>query len=167
MALQADHVDLVAFGCGLAGQPPADVAVDELGIFGRHQVAQLAADQLDAVHADETSKLAVGVQNDIAMDEHRFIDTVAQLAEQLRHCGARLAVADGGSACQQMIDRGGERGNFRTVGLQFQAPGEPAANGDPLQLLRELLDAVQGATLQPVKHEDDARDQREQEAQQP
>ncbi len=81
MALQADHIDLVAFCGGLPGQPPADVAVDELGILGRHQVAQLAADQLDAVHADETRKLAVGIQNGIAMDEHRFVDAVAQLAE--------------------------------------------------------------------------------------
>ncbi len=66
-----------------------------------------------------------------------------------------------------MIDRGGQRGNFRAVGLQFDAPGEPTANGDPLQLLRKFLDTVQGATLQPIKHEDYARDQREQEAQQP
>ena len=49
---------------------------------------ELAADELDAIDADEARELPVRVQDDVAMHQHRFVNAVRQLAEQLRRASA-------------------------------------------------------------------------------
>ena len=44
--------------------------------------------QIDAINTDKGRKLPVGVQNDIAVHEHRLVNAVAQLGKQFRR-GAR------------------------------------------------------------------------------
>ena len=61
---------------------------DEIRIFRRHEIAEAAADELDAIDADEARELLVRVQDDFAMHEHRLVDAIRELAEQLR---ARVA----------------------------------------------------------------------------
>jgi hypothetical protein len=42
------------------------------------------ADELDAIDADETGKLPVGVQDDLTMHQHRFVDAITELGKQPR-----------------------------------------------------------------------------------
>ena len=37
--------------------------------------------RFDAIDADETRELAVGVQDHVAMHQHRFVNALAQLGE--------------------------------------------------------------------------------------
>ena len=66
------------------GETAAQVFADQLGVFRRDQVRQPAVDEIDAIHADEARELAVGVEDHVAMHEHRFVDPLAELGEQLR-----------------------------------------------------------------------------------
>ena len=78
-----------------------------------------------------------------------------------------LALGRGGDARDQMIDGGGERRDFRMIGVQLDAPAEAAADRDALQLLRQLSDRLQLAALEPVQNQEKRRDEPEQKAQQP
>jgi hypothetical protein len=66
-----------------------------------------------------------------------------------------------------MVDRGGERRDLGLVGLQLDPSLQTPADGDPLELLRQLLYAPDLAALYPVKHEEQSRNEGEQETQQP
>ena len=50
---------------------------------GGTRSAEAPADELDAIDADEAGELAVGVQDDVAVDQHRLVDAVAEVGEQL------------------------------------------------------------------------------------
>ena len=57
--------------------------------------------------ADEARELAVGVQDDVAMHEHRFVDALAEFGEQF---GAGFVAARGArGAQQQLVHRDAER----------------------------------------------------------
>ncbi len=133
LTLQTDHVDLIALRGGLAREPATDVVVHQLRVFRRHQVGEPAPNQLHTVHAHEARELAVGIQNDVAVNQHRLVDSIAQLGEQLRH--PRIAFRPRRGARQQMVDGRDERRNLRAIGLQLDAPVEASADCDPLQLL--------------------------------
>src|SRR5262249_32864397 len=92
LPLQAHHVDFIAFRCGLAGKAPAYVFVDELRIFGRHEVAEAAPDELHPVDTDKTGELTVGIKNDITMYDHRLVNPVAQLCKQFGSCARSVAL---------------------------------------------------------------------------
>jgi hypothetical protein len=64
------------------GEPAAQVVRHQLGVFGRDQVGEPAIDEIHAIGADETGELAVGVQDDVAMHQHRFVDALAQFGEK-------------------------------------------------------------------------------------
>ena len=66
-----------------------------------------------------------------------------------------------------MVDGGDEGGDFGLVAVDLDAPGKAPADGDPLQLLGQLHDALHVAALQRIEHEDQSGDEGEQEAQQP
>ena len=55
---------------------------DQLGVFGRDEIRQPAVDEIDAIDADEARELAVRVEDHFAMDEHRFVDALAELGEE-------------------------------------------------------------------------------------
>ncbi len=78
------HFDLVALGGGFAGQTMRDVLVDELGISGRHEVAQTTTDERLALHAHQARELPVGMQDGVAVNQHRLVNAVAELGEQPR-----------------------------------------------------------------------------------
>ena len=67
-----------------AREPAAQVLRDQVRIFRRDQVRQPAVDEIDAVHADEARELRVGVEDDLAMHQHRFVNAFTELGEQLR-----------------------------------------------------------------------------------
>ena len=98
--VSARHFDLVALGGGLTGQPVRDVLVDQLGVAGRHQVAEAATDQRLALHAHQARELPVGVQDGVAVNQHRLVDAIAEFGEQPRRAaialrtGRRRASAD-------------------------------------------------------------------------
>ncbi len=165
LALYADHVDLIALRGGLSRQPAADVVADQLGVLRRHQVGELAAHQLDTIHPHEARELPVRVENDVAVDEHRLVNAIAELREQLGH--ARIGLGARRRPGEQMIDRRDQRGALVSFGLQLDPPVEPPTDRDLLQLLRQFPYASQSAALQDIEHEQDARDQREQEAEEP
>jgi hypothetical protein len=135
LALHADHVDFVALGSRFTGETAPDVLIHQVRIFRRHEVAQPAAHQLDAVNTDKSRKLTVGVQNDIAVYEHRFVNAIAQVGEQFGRGARNFALVGGGHARQQVIDGSGEKRDFGLVALQINAPVQTPADRYPLHLL--------------------------------
>ncbi len=67
-----------------AREAAAQVLGDELRVFRRHQVREPAVDEIDAIRADEARELAVRVEDDVAMHEHRFVNALAELGEEFR-----------------------------------------------------------------------------------
>jgi hypothetical protein len=100
-------------------------------------VRKTPADQLHTIDPDEAGELPVGVHDDVAMHQHRLVDALAQVGEQLGRIGC-LALGARAGARQQVIDRGDERGDLRFVTADIHAPRQPAADGDAPQLLRQL-----------------------------
>ncbi len=105
------------------GQAAPQVLGHQLRVLGRDQVGQLAIDEVDAVDADETGELAVGVQDHFAMHEHRFVDALAELGEQLR--AGLLAARSARGARQQLVDRHAERLQIELFLLDVDALRQP------------------------------------------
>ena len=72
-----------------------------------------AADELDAVDTDEAGELTVGIQDDVAMDQHRLVDAVAEVGKHLRRGARAVALVRRGCASQQVVDRGDQRRDLR------------------------------------------------------
>ena len=101
------------------------------------------------------------------MDQHRLMNALAQIGEQLGGRAVAAALGGRGGARQYMIDRGGERRDLRLVTVHVDAPRRVAADRDALQLLGKLFDDLRVATLEPIQHNEEGREEREHEAQQP
>ena len=95
------------------------------------------------------------------------MDAIAQVGEHFWRGARAVALGLRGGAGQQVVDSGDQCRDFRLVGLQVDSSLQPAANRNPLQLLGKFADAGQLAPLQPVQHEEQRGDEREEEAQQP
>ena len=108
--------------------------VHQLGVLGRHEIAQPAAGEVGAVRAHHRGKLPVGIENDLAMHQHRLVDALAELGEEFRRHPAALALGRG--ARQQMVDCRDQDRQLRLRASRLHAAGERAADGNALQLLR-------------------------------
>jgi hypothetical protein len=155
LPVRPGHFDFVAFGGGQAGQAMRDVLVDQFGIAGWHQVTESTTDQRFALHTHQARELPVGVQDGVAVNQHRFVDTITEFGEQAR----RAAIGTCGSACQQMIDRGRQQRHFGAVTGSLDAAIHAPANGNPLHLLGNIVNRQQRAALQQVHHYQQGRDQ--------
>ena len=165
LPVQPDHVDLVALGGGLAGEAAADVVAHQLGVLGGYEVREPPPDELEAIDADEACELPVRVQDDFAVHQHRLVNALAEVGEQLGRVGA-VALGDGRGARQQMIDRGHEGAELGIVALYGDPSGQPSTDGNALQLLGELRQLMQVAPLQRVQDQDQGGDSSAQQAQQ-
>ena len=167
LPLQPDHVDLVALRRRLARETRANVVAHQLGVLGRHEIAEPAPDELDALDTYQAGELPVGIQDHVAMDQHRLMNALAEIGEQLGGRAVASALRGCGGARLQLIDRGDERRDLRLVTVHVDASSQVAADRDALQLLEQLFDAPPFATLEPIQHKEESRDEREHEAQQP
>ncbi len=95
------------------------------------------------------------------MHDNRLVNPVAELGEELRG-GAWPVKARAGAARQQVIDGGAEGGDLGVVGMQLHPPLEASADGDPLQLMGELLDGAHFSALKAIQHQQKGRYEREQ-----
>ena len=166
LALQPDHLDFVALGGGFPGEAAADVLAHQLGVFRRHQIRQAASDELHAIDADQARELPVGVQDHLPVQQHCLVNAVAQVGEQ-SGCLGGIALRAASGAPQQVIDGRDQARDFSLVAAAIQPLGDRPAGGDAQQLLRQLPNAVQLATLQPIEHQEQSGDERQQQAQQP
>ena len=80
------------------------------------------------------------------MHQHCLVNAIAQVGEQSGCLGGIVLRAAGG-ACQQLIDGRDQARDFSFVAAEFHPLGESPAAGNTLQLLRQLCNAAQLATL--------------------
>ena len=150
-----------------ASQAAPQVLGHQVRVFGRDQVREPAIDEVDAVDADETGELAVGVENDVAMHEHRFVDALAELGEQF---GPGLLAARGARhAQQQLVDRDAERLRVELgfLGVDVDALRQTLARQRALHAQGQLRDRPQIAPLKQEQHEQQRRHECEQHTDQP
>jgi hypothetical protein len=136
------------------GEAAAQVLGDQVRIFRRHQIREPAIDEIHAVDADETRELAVRVQDDVAMYQHRFVDALAKFGEQFRTGFFPARGARG--AQQKLVDR---HADGLHVELSFEllceldALGQTFAADGALNGERQLGDRAQVAPLEKEQHE--------------
>ena len=81
LAVLVGKLDLVALGGRLAGEPPADVVGDELGVVGRDELGQVPADDLGGWMAEHRREARIDQQDPFAVDQHRLVDGVDEYVE--------------------------------------------------------------------------------------
>jgi hypothetical protein len=135
LPLETHHVDLVTLRSALTADAPPDVLTHKLRVLRWNEIGQSPSDQLGTIHADEAGKLAVRVQDHIAVHQHRLMNALAELGEQLGRVRGVVLVTRGG-AREQLIDRGDERRHLGPIAAQLHPTRQAPINGKALQLLR-------------------------------
>jgi len=121
------------------------------------------------LHTDKGCELLVCVQDAIAMDQYGLMDSIAKGAKE-RHWGWPGGCSGfrlGSDPRQQVINRRTERGNLGLVRVQIDAAGQTAADRNASNLLRQLVDCLELATLENVQDKEKRCDERQQQAKQP
>jgi hypothetical protein len=149
-----------------AREPAAQVLRDQVRIFRRDQVRQPAVDEIDAVHADEARELRVGVEDDLAMHQHRFVNAFTELGEQLR--AGTFAAGKARRALQELVDRDAERLHIELSAVlgDLDALRQALRAHRTLHGDRQLGDRPQIAPLKHEQHEEQRRHECEQHADQ-
>ena len=81
-------------------------------------------------------------------------------------CVAGVVLRRSGHTRDQVIHRGGKRGDFRLIGGNVHSSAQPTADRNLLKLLRQLPYSLQVTSLEPVQNEQQRGNQRQQKAQQ-
>ncbi len=149
-------------------QPAAQVLGHEIRVLRRDEIGEPAVDQIDAIDADETRELAVGVEDDVAVHEHRFVDAFTELGEEFR---AGLLASRGTRRAQQQLVHGQpERLDVElgfVFGVDVDVMRQALAGHGALNSQRQLGDRPQIAPLEQEQHEKQRRHECEQHAYQP
>jgi len=144
----------------------ADVLAHQLRVFRRHEIGELAPDELHAIDADEVRELPVGVHDHFAVHQNRFVNALAELGERRRR-GRAVALRPAGGAGEQVVDGADQGGDFRPAALEVHPPRQLPVARAALQLLRQPRERTQRPALQPIQHQGQSGDEREQQAQKP
>ena len=163
--MQSDHLPLEPVGARGAEQPAAQVLGDEIRVLGRDEIGEPTVDEVHAIGADEARELAVGVEDDVAVHEHRLVDALAELGEELR--AGFVAGRAARRAQQQLVDRQAEGLDVELLLIDVDVLRQTLAGHGPLNRQRQLGDRPQVAPLEDEQHEQQRRYEREQHADQP
>ncbi len=120
---------------------------------------------VDAVDADETRELAVGVEDHVTVHEHSFVDALAELGEQSRP--GFLAARGARGTHQQLVDGDAEGLQVQLFLVYLDALRKPFARQRTLDRQGQLCHRPQIAPLEHEQHEQQRRHECEQHADQP
>ena len=120
LSLQADQIDLIAFGGGFAGEPALDIVTYQVGIFGRHHIAQFHTQQVARGGTQQRGEMLVGITDSFStVNQHGLVHA---LGEDVQRC---VAVATDDRTRREMRVAV-ECGRYRARGATVRGVG-----GDP------------------------------------
>ena len=165
LRLEADDLDFESLGRRLVVETTLQGTRDEFGKLRRNEICEGTPDQRVALHSDQCRELPIGEQDGVAVDQH---DLVAAVGEVREEAGAgRLGPLRGFTrADEHAIQALRELLQTRFIALQIDAARQRAAlRQQPLELIVDLDDAAELATLHPPQRKQQGRDDRQEQAQ--